>query len=178
MTTTNVLDTLRQHLGPETIQQLSGALGTDPGATANAVSAALPLLLGGLAQNASNPQGAAALDQALGDHDGSILGNLGGLLGGGGAGGIGGKILSHILGGRRSDAEQGVARASGLDAQQVARLLMMLAPIVMGVLGKMRQQGGVDASRLPDVLQQSAQHAGAPGGIDLGGILGGLFGNR
>jgi len=175
----SVFDALQQQLGPDTIRQLSDALGADPAATSTAVSAALPMLLGGLAQNASHPQGAAALDQALGAHDGSILDNLGGLLGGGAAGGIGGAILSHILGSKRAPAEEGVSKASGLDGAQVAKLLMMLAPIVMGVLGRMKRQNGVDASRLPDVLQQSTQQmqqqAPAPGGFDLGSILGGLF---
>jgi hypothetical protein len=168
---TSILDAVRQQLGPDTIQQMSGALGADPAATSNAVSLALPALLGSLAQNASQPQGAAALDNALNAHDGSILGNLGGLLGGGGAGGgIGGAILGHILGAKRGSVEQGVGRASGLDAAQVAQLLAMLAPIVMGVLGRMKKTNGLDANRLPEVLQESRQQGEkeVPG---LGGFL-------
>ena len=173
---TSVLDAVRQQLGPETIQQMSGALGADPAATSNAVSLALPALLGGLSQNAAQPQGAAALDSALNAHDGSILDNLGGLLGGAGGGGgglgggIGGAILGHIFGGRRATVEQGVGRASGLDAAQVAQLMAMLAPIVMGVLGRMKQTKGLDANRLPDVLQQSREQGEkeVPG---LGGLL-------
>jgi hypothetical protein len=168
---TSILDAVRQQLGPDTIQQMSATLGADPSATSNAVSLALPALLGGLSQNAAHPQGAAALDNALNAHDGSILDNLGGLFGGGGGGGgMGGAILGHILGNRRGPVEQGVGRASGLDGAQVAQLLAMLAPVVMGVLGRMKQTKGLDANRLPDVLQQS--HAQAeqetPG---LGGLL-------
>lgn len=155
---TSILDTLKEQLGPATIQQMSRSLGTDPNTTANAVSMALPVLLGGLSRNAASPQGAVALDRALGDHDGSILDNLGGLLGGAG-GGIGGAILGHIFGPKRSAVEQGVGKASGLNAQQVSQLLMMLAPIVMAVLGRAKQQTGMDASRLPDVLQQSTQQS-------------------
>jgi hypothetical protein len=198
---TSILDAVRQQLGPDTIQQISSSLGADPGATSNAVSLALPALLGGLSQNAAQPQGAAALDKALNAHDGSILDNLGGLLGGGGgggiAGGIGGAILGHIFGNRRGSVEQGVGRASGLDAGQVAQLMAMLAPIVMGVLGRMKQTKGLDANRLPEVLQQSHEQGRqeVPG---LGGLLdsnndgnvaddllrmgtsalGGLFGNK
>ena len=71
---------------------------------------------------------------------------------------------------RRGSVEQGVGRASGLDAAQVAQLLAMLAPIVMGVLGRMKQSKGLDANKLPDVLQQSRTQAEqeTPG-------LGGLF---
>lgn len=168
-----ILDAVRQQLGPDKIQQISQTLGADPAATSNAVSLALPALLGGLSQNAAQPQGAAALDTALNAHDGSILDNLGGLLGGGAGGaggGIGGAILGHIFGNRRGSVEQGVGRASGLDGAQVAQLLAMLAPIVMGVLGRMKQTKGLDANRLPEVLQQSRElgEKELPG---LGGLL-------
>lgn len=168
---TSILESLQAQLGPSTIQQMSQSVGADPQATANAIAAALPALLGGLSHNASNPQGAAALDQALNAHDGSILDNLGGLLGGGAATGIGGAILGHILGAKRGPVEQGVGKASGLNAAQVAQILMMLAPIVMGVLGRAKQQKNLDATRLPDVLQQSAQQVQnqTP---DLGGLAG------
>lgn len=197
---TSILDAVRQQLGPDTIRQMSSTLGADPDATSNAVSMALPALLGGLSRNASQPQGAAALDNALNAHDGSILDNLGGLLGGGssgGGGGIGGAILGHIFGNKRDTVEQGVGRSSGLDAAQVAQLMAMLAPIVMGVLGRMKQTKGLDANRLPEVLQQSREQGEQemPG---LGGLLdanndgsmaddllrmgtsalGGLFGNK
>lgn len=168
---TSILDAVRQQLGPDAIQQMSGALGADPGATSNAVSLALPAILAGLSHNAAQPQGAAALDTALNAHDGSILDNLGGLLGGAGAGGgIGGAILGHIFGGRRGTVEQGVGRSSGLSSGQVAQLMAMLAPIVMGVLGRMKQTKQLDPNRLPEVLQQSREQGEKeiPG---LGGIL-------
>ncbi|HEX6084933.1 MAG TPA: DUF937 domain-containing protein [Thermoanaerobaculia bacterium] len=176
---TSILDAVRQQLGPDTIQQLSGAIGADPASTSNAVNLAIPTLLGGLSQNAAQPQGAAALDNALDQHDGSILDNLGGMLGGGGSGssagiggmgGIGGAILGHIFGNRRGSVEQGVGRASGLDAAQVAQLLALLAPIVMGVLGRMKKSQGLDANKLPEVLQQSRQQ----GEKEVPG-LGGMF---
>jgi hypothetical protein len=170
-----IFDTLKQHLTPSTIQQMSSAIGADPEATSKAIGLAIPALLGGLSRNASRPQGAADLDRALNAHDGGILNNLGGLLGGGAAagGGIGGAILGHILGQRRAPVEQGVGKASGLNSQQVGQLLVMLAPIIMGVLGKMKQQKGLDASRLPDVLQQSTRNIEreAPGAGGFASIL-------
>lgn len=176
-----ILDSLQGALGPDTIQQFSQQIGADPASVAKATNLALPMLLGGLSQNAADPQGAAALDRALDDHDGSILGNLGSILGGGGAGGglgdllgggsggggglggmlggaagggIGGAILGHIFGAKRGRVEDGVSQASGLNGQQVAQLLMMLAPIVMGVLGRMKKSGSVSAEQLPQVLEQ------------------------
>ncbi len=173
----SILEEVRQQLGPDTIHQLSGTLGADPEATSKAISMALPALLGGLSQNVAEPQGAAALDNALNAHDGSILDNLGGLLGGGGGGGalggIGGKILGHILGSKRDPVEQGVGKASGLDAAQVAQLMAMLAPIIMGVLGRMKRQKGIDANALPNVLNEG----GLGGGLNIPS-LGSIFGQK
>jgi hypothetical protein len=144
----SVLDALEAQLGPEVIQKMSSQLGTDTAATSNAISMALPILLGGLSKNAADADGSAALDSALNAHDGSILDNLGALLGGG----AGGAILGHILGSRRSSVEQGVGRASGLNAQQISQLLVLLAPLVMGVLGRMKRQENIGADQLPVVL--------------------------
>lgn len=173
-----LLDTLRKHVSPATIQQMGQAIGADANQTSKAVGLALPMLLGALSRNASNPQGAASLDRALDDHDGGILDNLGGLLGGSAPmGGLGGAILGHVLGGRRAPVEQGIGKASGLDPKQVATLLAMLAPIIMGVLGRMKQQQGIDAKRLPDVLDQSTRRIEqeTPG---MGGLAGMLDANN
>ena len=178
----SLLDTLQQQFTPSTIQHLSSQLGSDPATTQTAISAALPAILAGLANNASQPQGATALNNALEQHDGGILDNIGGMLGGAAASGIGGKILGHIFGAKRGPVEQGVGRASGLDPQQTAQLLMMLAPIVMGVLGRMKKTNNVDANQLPNVLQQSVNQFPTAGGGDilgqLSGMLGGMFGGK
>jgi len=172
MSSNTILDMLQQHLTPDTIAKMSQQLGASPADTSNAIAAAIPVLLSGLHRNASSPQGASSLDSALNAHDGSILDSLGSLVGGGG-GGIGAAILGHILGNRQAPVEQGVAKASGMSAQQVGQLLMMLAPIVMGVLGRMKQQQGLSPAQLPDVLANSnaqiAQQSPALSG--LGGLL-------
>lgn len=145
----SVLDALEAQLGPETVQALSAQLGTDNSATANAISMALPILLGALSKNAADADGSAELDAALNAHDGAILDDAGLLLRGGGAGGA---ILGHVLGSRREAVQEGIGRASGLDAGQIGRLLALLAPLVLGVLGRMKLQHGVGADQLPVVL--------------------------
>jgi hypothetical protein len=146
---TSILDQLEAQLGPDTIHKLSAQLGSDSAATSSAISMALPILLAGLSKNASNADGAAALDSALDAHDGGILGNIAAIAG---SSAIGAAILPHILGSRRAPVEQGVARATGMNAETVGRLLTLLAPLVMGVLGRMKRQEGVGPQQLPEVL--------------------------
>src|SRR4051794_24444622 len=83
----SLVDILGSQLGTEGVEMLGQKLGLDPAATQQAVAAAIPMLTGALAHNAAQPGGAAALNQALDAHDGSILDQIGGYLGGGGASG-------------------------------------------------------------------------------------------
>ena len=148
----NLEEILNHTLNADTIQQMSQTLGTDEATTGTAVQAALPLLLGAMTRNSSTPEGASSLLSALDkDHDGSILNDLGGLLAGYNTG-PGGGILSHVFGDNLGAVQNGVSQASGLDLSRVASLLMMLAPIVMGALGKSRRQGQIDENSLPEVL--------------------------
>jgi hypothetical protein len=160
-------DLLGPQQGNQAIEQISGQVGAEPSAVNSAIQAALPAILGGLANNASDPQGAQSLDQALEqDHDGGILGNLGGL------GSLifdqntptprqadAGGILGHIFGNNQAPVVEEVSQQSGLQGGQVAQILMMLAPIVMGYLGRQKRE----------------QNVGADG---LGGLLGGLLGGQ
>lgn len=149
-----ILDLLQQQLRGNTLTQMSQQLGTDEGTTANAVAVALPLLLGGLTRNASTDQGSAALDAALArDHDGTLLDSPQRALADPAALKAGG-ILGHIFGQRQAPVEQGVAKATGLDAQKAGKLLMMLAPLVMAALARARTSQGATNASSGAVLQR------------------------
>jgi hypothetical protein len=148
----SLIEMLTQQLGDQqNLGQLSRHLGTDETATQNALGAALPVLLGALARNSADRPGAESLDRALNKHDGSVLDNLGGFLespdvkdGDG--------ILRHVLGDRRQTVETGVSKASGLDMSMVGKLLPLLAPIVMGALGRQKRESGLDSAGLSELL--------------------------
>ncbi len=156
------------------LTSISNAIGGDQSATQRGIAAALPLLLGGLANNAQSPQGASALFGALDGHDGSVLGDLAGLLGGGGSGGglaDGAKILGHIFGGRNDNVATAVSQKSGLDIATVMRLLPILAPIVMGFIGKMRNENSLDQGAVSQSLAQEKSVV-VEKEPELGGLLG------
>lgn len=196
----SVLNLVNRQLDDNAISQISRQLGADPGTTRQAVPAALTALLGGLSQNAANPAGAQQLAGALSrDHDGSILDDLAGFLGGasGGQGGTGAGILGHIFGNRQPNVASRVGQASGLDSSQAMKLLMLLAPLVLGALGKAQRQKGLDSGGLSDVLGQERRRVEEAnpqsGGLlndlldrdrdgsildDIAGMAGGFLGNR
>ncbi|KXK04745.1 MAG: hypothetical protein UZ17_ACD001000748 [Acidobacteria bacterium OLB17] len=173
---------LGQDRAGEAVSQISQNVSAEPSLVNSAISMALPAILGGLANNASTPQGAESLNNALDrDHSsGGILGNLGGLANavfGGGqqqapppeADGSG--ILGHILGNSQGALAQNVSQKTGLNVGQVAQILMMLAPIVMSYLGQKKQQENVGADGLGGLLGGILGGAGA-GAAQGGGLAG------
>lgn len=176
----SVLELVQQHLGPQEIQQISEQLGTDPVTAQQAVNSALPALVGGMANTAQEPDGATGIQQLLGSHAG-VLGSLGALLGAGGVA-DGGGILGQVLGRTQPDVEHGVEQASGLGSDQTKKLLMILAPIVIGALAK-RAMGQGKASENPtdlnDIIQQDATQAREQVQAQrnpIGGLLGKILG--
>lgn len=147
-----ILDLLQGQLGQSAIEQLGGQLGLDQDKAASVVSGALPLLVQALARNSSDASGASALAGALEKkHDGSILDNVSDFLGSGNFG-DGQAILGHVLGGQQSVVASGLGKATGLDQQQVGQVLAALAPLVLGAVGKIKSEKGLDASGLMDLL--------------------------
>lgn len=178
--TSSLLQQLQQ--GPA-LQQVSQTLGVDSNQASQAIQSALPLLLGALGNNASNPQGAQSLLNALQrDHLGTspaaasgaggldLGGLLGAVLGGGGGQATNGAgILGHVFGRQSPQAAQLLGQKTGLDSGRSGQLLALLAPIVMSFLAqKFAQQG--NAGQLSQALGQEAQASGMAGG-GLGALL-------
>lgn len=101
-----LIDQITAHLGPDQVDAIAKRLGTDPQTAQAAIEQALPLIVGGMAKNASTPEGAGALHQALQGHAGTDVSEvLGSVLGGGSAGAGGG--LGGLLGGLLGGSQQG-----------------------------------------------------------------------
>ena len=163
---TELVNGFLNNLGPGGVAEIAQSLGVSDEQAGSAVAAALPALLGGMANNATKPEGAVALSNALDGHSPSIFDSLGGLLTGGGDGA---KILGHVLGARQGGVAQHVASQRGLSTNLILQLLPILAPLVRGYLSKQKQSQGLDAGGLGSMLGQERQAAEAaqPG---LGGL--------
>lgn len=154
---TSLLNILTRQLGGDSMKKISSQIGADEQSTQGAVSAALPLLINALSRNAASADGADSLSSALSrDHDGSILDNLSGFLGNPDTN-SGEGILRHVLGPQQRVVEKGLSRSSGLNTDSVGKLMAMLAPILMGALGKQTQERGLDAQSLAGYLGQERE---------------------
>lgn len=148
---------MNSSMGKQMIQGVSSETGQSESKTADVLAMAMPLLLGAMKKNVSKPGGAEGLIGALSSkHDGSILDDLGGLFGGGvdqkvkddGAG-----ILGHVFGKKQANVENALSQKSGIDTAGIANILKIAAPIVLGYLGRQRNQRKVnDASGMNSLL--------------------------
>ncbi len=152
------------------ISDVASRLGVSEPEAEQAVRAALPALLGGMEANAADPAGAASLAKAVGEHDGSLL-----------EGGVdldqvdtddGSKIVSNVFGDNKDAVvNQLGGLGGGLSSGMIAKLLPMLAPLVMSFLARSFGGGGGAKSAAP-----GASETKDAGGGGLGDILGGLLG--
>ncbi|GGK15433.1 hypothetical protein GCM10007962_07090 [Yeosuana aromativorans] len=163
-----ILDILNSDLGKTIVSGVANQTNQPKEKTQDVLTMAMPLLMAAMKRNASTPQGAEGLMNALNtSHDGSILDSLGDLFNGGVDSNVlndGEKILGHVLGSKQQHVQNALSQKSGIDAGSVAQILKVAAPIIMGYLGKQAKQKKVNSSNGMESL--------------LGGLLSGNSANQ
>ncbi|MGW0020618.1 DUF937 domain-containing protein [Rhodococcus sp. NPDC003382] len=159
--------TLDDLLSQIPVAQIAERLGVDQQTAETAVRAALPTLVGGLDANAKDPAGAASLLSALDNHSGDLV-----------EGGVnvadvdtedGSKIVANVFGENKDQVISTLGGVNGTGGNElVAKLLPILAPIVLSFIAKQLTGGGQGATTAT---------ASAPSQGGLGDLLGGLLGS-
>lgn len=135
------------------LNALARQVGASPAEVEDAVQVALPTLLGSLQANAAEADGKASLIGALGQHTGELSLDQ-----------VDTEDGRRILGHAFADDPSRLGALAGKDGGLLAKLLPILAPIVMNWLANNLLGGGT----------QTKQSSG--GGDLLGDLLGGLLG--
>ncbi len=168
----NLLDLLQGQMSDGVVEQLSKTIRADKETTSAAAQGVFATMVNALSRNAAKPERGNALLKALDrDHDGSILSDMMGLMSGRSqqtsrsTNGMG--ILDHMLGGNVNNVIQMVSKSSGLDFLKTGELMKLLAPIVMGTLGKTKKKQGLDLGGLTNILSGTVQQA-SERGQDMG----------
>ena len=157
------LEALLGLLQGQDLEKLAQQVGGSSKEVRNGAAAALPAILAAVNKNANNSEKAEGLNNALNQHDGSVLNNLGNYLQNpdlkDGAG-----ILNHLFGGNTQNVANAVSQSSGLDAQGSIKILETLAPLVLGVLGQQKKENNLDAQGISDLTSKlSSSLEGASG---------------
>jgi hypothetical protein len=165
---------LVEMLGKAALSQMTKQASTKTGLSEQAAAALMPMataiLMNGLKKNVAKPGGAEALAKALAKHDGSLLNDLG-RVGNDDVVGDGRRILGHILGGKQGQTEAALAKAAGVNQDQVGALLAMAAPAILASLGKAKAQGGLDAGALAGLVKSESAKVAKDAPSELGGLL-------
>ena len=149
------------------IGDIAKKLGIDESTARAAVAVAVPAIVGGMAANAQDANGAKSLENALDHHTGKTPTSLADIDEEDGK-----KIVKNVFGAKQDDVVAAVATKadakSGIDLGAiVAQILPIIAPIVLAYLAN--QMAGNKTTAAP------AAEPAATASPDLGGLLGGLL---
>jgi outer membrane protein OmpA-like peptidoglycan-associated protein len=136
----NLVELVSSAITPDAVQGISRVLGERDSTVQSGIGALVPALIGGLAGKASTPSGASNLLGVLNgpNVDGGMIGNLGNVLGSGPPDALlqqGGNLLGGLFGADKTSSMAGaLAGMTGMKTGSAMNLLMMVAPMVLGVL--------------------------------------------
>lgn len=161
----NLVTLISQFLTPDMIATISRALGLDSSVAGKALGAAVPGLLGSLVGAASSQDGARKVFDAATSQSSGTREDLASALNGSGKDTFiknGSSMLSSLLGGSAAPALAGaLGRYAGMGQGAGTSLLGLLAPIVLGALGKESMASGLDASGLSRLLASQKDNIAA-----------------
>lgn len=154
----SLIDLITGNAGNQVATQAENKFGISKNQIIALLAVASPLFISYLRKKSQeDPNEAEALNNALDkDHDGSILDNPSQVEA---RQQEGGSILDHIFGGQKATVENQLSQNTGISMDKIGPILAMLAPVIMGYIGKEKQSSGVNSG-------------GGLGDL-LGGILGG-----
>lgn len=158
------LEALLGLLQNQNLENLSKQIGGTADSTKNGILAAVPALLSALNKTSSTPEGAKNLNNALTQHDGSVLNNVEGYLQNpdlkDGAG-----ILNHLFGNNTQNVANAISQSSGLDTKGSLKILETLAPLVLGALGQQKKENNLDAQGISNLTSNLSTSFSGDGGI-------------
>ena len=175
----SLLDLITGSTGNQVAQDAENKFGISKGQMIGLAAVAVPLIVMYLKNKSEDADEAESLNKALDkDHNGSILNNPSQALE---KESEGNSILDHIFGAKKNAVESSLASQTGISMSTIGPLLATLAPIVMGYIGKQKQESGVSSGGglsdlLGGILGKASNDAQAEPSNPLNDILGGLLG--
>lgn len=175
----NLIDLLTGNTGNQVAEKAESKFGISKNQIIALLAVATPLVISYLKNKSQDKNEAEALNNALDkDHDGSILDDTSQI---DSRQDEGGSILSHIFGNQKSTVENQLSQNTGISIDKIGPILAMLAPVIMGYIGKEKQQNNVGAGGLGDLLggilggaqTQAQEQQSNPLNDILGSVLGG-----
>ena len=146
----SLIDLITGNAGTQVASQAENKFGVSKNQIIALLAVAAPLVISYLRKKSQDSSEAEALNNALDrDHDGSILNDPSQAEA---REAEGSSILDHIFGGNKVAVENQLSQNTGISLNKIGPILAMLAPLIMGYIGKEKQQSNVNAGGLGDLL--------------------------
>ena len=181
----SLIDLITGNAGNQVATQAENKFGISKNQIIALLAVAAPLVISYLRKKSQeDPNEAEALNNALDrDHDGSILDDPSQVEA---RQQEGDSILDHIFGGQKATVENQLSQNTGISMDKIGPILAMLAPVIMGYIGKEKQTNGVNSGGLGDLLggilggaqSQVQSEPSNPLNDILGSVLGGSQANN
>ena len=171
----NIIDLIKGQLGPALISQSATQFGESESGISKAISALLPAVVGGMANNADKP---GVLDAIMGSNSNGLLGNL---LGGTSNNSLITTALTAIFGDKVADITNAVSTFSGVNNSTSNSLLNMVTGATLGSVGKYAADNNIGASGITNLLQDQKGIVSSllPAGLSLASLgVGNMFGTQ
>jgi hypothetical protein len=174
----SLIDLLTGNTGSQVAEKAEQKFGINRNQVIALLAVAAPLIISYLRKKSQDSSEAESLNNALDkDHDGSILDDVSQA---DARQDEGGSILNHVFGGDKQNVENKLSQNTGISIDKIGPILSMLAPIIMGYIGREKQQNNVGAGGLGDLLggilggaqNQAQQQQSNPLNDILGSVLG------
>ncbi|SHE56548.1 DUF937 domain-containing protein [Chryseobacterium takakiae] len=174
-----LIDLLTGNTGNQVAERAKSKFGISRNQVLALLAVAAPLIISYLSKKSQSPNEAESLNTALDkDHDGSILNDISQAEA---RQSEGNSILNHIFGEEKQTVENQLSQKTGISIDKIGPVLAMLAPVIMGYIGKEKQQNNVDAGGLGGLLDsilgnasgQTKNEQSNPLNDIIGSVLGG-----
>lgn len=136
----SLVDLILGVVDPDVVTKLAAGTGMNPVTAQNAVSAAVPAILGGIASTVASGDGARRIADAVANQDPAIMDNLAASAGTAGQSALsmdGTKLLGTLIGTQKLESiASAIASANGTAPAAVKSLMGYLTPVTLGVIGQ------------------------------------------
>jgi sporulation protein YlmC with PRC-barrel domain len=171
--TDNLVSAISRFLTPDLIGKMASLSGLDRGTTQSAVGACVPAILSSLADLAAKPGGARQLADTIAEQPSGMLSNLAQTLGTGSLSAEKGSgMLSSLLGGGvLNTLISTLSRFVGVGEGSTRTLMGLLAPVVLGLLGREQRAAGLETGGLARMLMGQKDQIAAAMPVGLADLL-------
>jgi OmpA-OmpF porin, OOP family len=173
----SLISEITQHFTPDVVRSARSMIGESESSTYQALHVATPTVLSGIANMASSSEGASNLTSMIRDGGyGGVAENPMSLFRGGSATNYllsaGQRHLGRIFGANASSVTELVAKSSGVSVSSASKLMSLVTPLTLGVLGKRIAGQGPGSSGVSELLSRQRDEIATAAPTGLSRILG------